>query len=154
MCRINPKVDIVFRKLFGSEENKDILKSFINSVLPENEQIKDLEIKNPYNFANYSEGRISILDIKAIDEDGTWYDIEIQIAKQHFFGKRILYYIGKVYTDQIESAEDYKQLNKVIGISLLDFDYFGDERFKRCCVFKDLETNEVYDQMIILKCIL
>ena len=45
MCRINPKVDIAFRKLFGSEENKEILRGFINSVLPESEQVKSLEIK-------------------------------------------------------------------------------------------------------------
>ncbi len=38
MCRLNPKADIVFRKLFGSEDSKHILKSFINSILPEHEQ--------------------------------------------------------------------------------------------------------------------
>ncbi|KYH30642.1 PD-(D/E)XK nuclease family transposase [Clostridium tepidiprofundi DSM 19306] len=43
MCRLNPKVDFVFKKLFGSEENKDILISFINSVLSEDEQIADIE---------------------------------------------------------------------------------------------------------------
>ena len=50
MIRLNPKIDIAFRKLFGSEENKEILRSFINSVLPQHEQVKTVEIKNPYNI--------------------------------------------------------------------------------------------------------
>lgn len=35
MCRLNPKVDFAFKKLFGSEENKEILISFINSIISE-----------------------------------------------------------------------------------------------------------------------
>jgi len=51
MCKINPKVDFAFKKLFGSEENKDILISFINSILSDDQQIKDIVLKNPYNIA-------------------------------------------------------------------------------------------------------
>lgn len=42
MCKLNPKVDFAFKKLFGSEENKDILISFINSIVSEDNQIKNL----------------------------------------------------------------------------------------------------------------
>lgn len=84
MCRINPKVDLAFKKLFGSEENKDLLISFINSILTEEEQVKDITIKNPYNISSYLNGKMSILDIKAVDEKGKWYDIEIQVAPQSF----------------------------------------------------------------------
>ena len=41
MCRLNPKVDFAFKKLFGSEENKEILISFINSIISEENQIKN-----------------------------------------------------------------------------------------------------------------
>ncbi|MCK8825407.1 Rpn family recombination-promoting nuclease/putative transposase [Fuchsiella alkaliacetigena] len=51
MCRLNPRVDFAFKKLFGSEENKDILISFINSVLDEEEQIEDVILKNPSQLA-------------------------------------------------------------------------------------------------------
>lgn len=87
MCRLNPKVDFAFKKLFGSSENKDILISFINSVLSEDEQVKDIELKNPYNIASYRKGKMTILDIKAVDENGTWYDIEMQLAGQGYYGK-------------------------------------------------------------------
>ena len=61
MCKINPKVDFAFKKLFGSEENKDLLISLINAVIPEEGHIVELELKNPYNLADYRKGKISIL---------------------------------------------------------------------------------------------
>lgn len=147
MCKLNPKVDIAFRKLFGSEENKEILRGFINSVLPANEQVKSLEIKNPYNLATYIGGKNNILDVKAIGEDGRLFDVEMQIGEQEFFGKRINYYIDKVYVDQLVIKEAYNTLNKVIEIAILDFNYFSDDRYKRGVNYKDIDTNEIYDKL-------
>lgn len=129
MCRLNPKVDFAFKKLFGSSENKDILISFINSVLSEDEQVKDIELKNPYNIASYRKGKMTILDIKAVDEKGTWYDIEMQLAEQGYYDKRALYYWAKVYSDQIESGDDFDLLRRTIAINILDFDYLDEEDF-------------------------
>ncbi|MBF0406624.1 MAG: Rpn family recombination-promoting nuclease/putative transposase [Candidatus Riflebacteria bacterium] len=145
MGRYSPKIDLVFRKLFGSEENKLILLSLVNSILNCKPAIKDLTIKNPYNLATYVGGKTSILDIKAVDENGTWYDIELQIGEQGFYGKRALYYLSKMYVDQLENAEQFSLLNKTIGIHLIDFKYFYDERYVRHFVYKDNETNE-YDE--------
>ncbi len=148
MCRINPKVDIVFKKLFGSEENKDLLLSLINAVLPENEQITSLILNNPYNLSDYITGKLTILDIKATDENGKIYDIEMQIGEQGYYGRRALYYWGKTYTNQIDSGEMYSKLKKTIVISILDFKYFNDEdRFHRAIVAKDRDTNEFYDKL-------
>jgi len=69
MCKLNPKVDFAFKKLFASPENKDLLISFINSMLSEEEQISNIELKNPFNIANYRKGKMAILDIKAVDEE-------------------------------------------------------------------------------------
>jgi len=134
MCRINPKVDFAFKKLFGSEENKDILMAFINSVLEESDQseprsfepITYLTIKNPYNLASYQKGKMTILDIKAQDDKGVWYDIEMQIAEQGFYDKRAFYYWAKMYTDQLENGQGFIELRKTIGINILDFN-FSDE---------------------------
>ena len=147
MCKYNPKIDLVFRKLFGSEENKDILISFINGVLEGNMVIKDVTIKNPYNLSTYLSGKTSILDVKAVDENGIWYDIEMQMNDQTFYGKRALYYWSKVYTDQIDKAEEYRELEKTIGIHLLNFDYFKDDRYFRRVTLKDYETNEIYKKL-------
>lgn len=147
MIRLNPKIDIAFRKLFGSEENKEILRSFINSVLPQHEQVKTVEIKNPYNITTYIGGKTGILDVKAQGEDGRWFDVELQIGEQEFFGKRIKYYLDKLYVEQIIQGNEYSTLKKVIGIAILDFNYFTDDRYTRGVTYKDKDTNEVYDKL-------
>jgi predicted transposase/invertase (TIGR01784 family) len=148
MCQINPKIDLAFKKLFGSEGNKDILKSLINSMLSEDEQIVDLELKNPYNFADYLDGKLSILDIKAVDQRGRWYDIEMQVESQGDYGQRALYYWRKVYTGQIDVGELYYKLKETVVISLLNFIYFpDDERYHRVIVPLDLKSKEKYPEL-------
>ena len=149
MCKMNPKIDIVFKKIFGSEENKDILKSFINSVLSPNEQVVDLTLKNPYNISDYKNGKMTILDIKATDEKGRLYDIEMQISEQGYFGQRALYYWGKTYTGQIDNeGSRFATLKKTIVISVLDFNYFSDDnRYHRAVQAKDVETNSTYSEL-------
>jgi predicted transposase/invertase (TIGR01784 family) len=153
MCRINPKVDFAFKKLFGSEENKDLLISFINSILPEDKQIKSVELKNPYNIANYKKGKMTILDIKAVDEKGTWFDIEMQIAEQGYYDKRALYYWSKVYTDQIESGEYFETLRKTISINILDFNYLDEKDFHNSYGIynrkSDKELSDIFDMHFI-----
>lgn len=143
MCRLNPKVDLAFKKLFGSEENKDLLKSMVNSILPPEEQIHDIQMKNPYNLADYIEGKLSILDIKAVDHKGKWYDIEIQVEPLRYCGQKALFYWAKVFTEQLESGGMYSKLNKTIVISILDFIYFpNDDRYHRIIAPRDIETQK------------
>lgn len=138
---LNPKIDVVFRKLFGSEENKDLLISLINSVVEPTPPIVDVTIKNPYNLAAYRDAKESILDIKAVDSNGTWYDIEMQIEAHILYGRRAVYYLSKTFAGQLESGQDYSNLNTTIGIHFLDFEYFEDDRVVRQFVFKDAQTN-------------
>ena len=150
MCRINPKVDFAFKKLFGSEENKDLLISFINSILTEQEQVKDITIKNPYNVSNYINGKMSILDIKAVDENGKWYDIEIQVAPQTFYDKRALYYWAKVYSDQLQKKGRYDSLNKTIGINVLDFNYLEGNDYHNMYKLYNSKTGKEFSDILEL----
>jgi predicted transposase/invertase (TIGR01784 family) len=150
MSKINPKIDLVFKKLFGTEQNINLLKSLVNSILPENEQVTTLELKNPYNPSDYLSGKISYLDIKATDENGKWYDIEIQVAPYDFFGFRLLFYWAKMYSSQLKTKQTYDELRKTIVISLINFDYFidgeGEERYHRRIGLTDLDTGKIYEQ--------
>ncbi len=150
MSKINPKIDLVFKKLFGTEQNINLLKSLVNSILLENEQVTTLELKNPYNQSDYLSGKISYLDIKATDENGKWYDIEIQVAPYDFFGFRLLFYWAKMYSSQLKTKQTYDELRKTIVISLINFDYFidgeGEERYHRRIGLTDLDTGKIYEQ--------
>jgi len=148
MCKLNPKIDLVFKKIFGTEQNKNILKSLINSVLPKDEQIVEVTIKNPYNEADFIGDKLSVVDIKATDEKGRWYDIEIQVKEQKFYGKRAMFYLSEIYSNQLKESDSYDKLRKTIIISILDFDYFlNDKRYFRRCCYKDFDTSELYPEL-------
>ena len=116
MCRINPRVDFAFKKLFGSAENKDLLISLINAIISEQEQIVDVELMNPFNLADYQAGKMSILDIKAKSEKGVWINVEMQISEDIYFDKRAIYYWAKLVTEQLSEGRLYKELKKTISI--------------------------------------
>jgi predicted transposase/invertase (TIGR01784 family) len=148
MCKLNPKIDLVFKKIFGTEHNKNVLKSLINSILPQDEQVVELTIKNPYNETDFVGDKLSVVDIKATDENGKWYDIEIQIKEQKYYGKRAIFYHSEIYGNQLSEGDTYDKLRKTIIISILDFDYFlKDKRYFRRCCYKDFETGELYPEL-------
>ena len=90
---------------------------------------------------------MTILDIKAVDEKGVWYDIEMQIAEQGFYDKRAFYYWSKVYSDQIESGNDFDPLRKTIGINILDFNYVKEEDFHNVYKVYNEKTKEEFTDL-------
>lgn len=127
MCKMNPRVDFVFKKLFGSEESKDILIDLINSIVSEKDRATDIEIKNPYNEKQYLKDKRTVLDVKALSGDGTWYDIEMQMLPEDWFAKRSLYYWSRLYSDQLDEGMHFRFLTKTICINILNFDQLDDE---------------------------
>jgi predicted HTH domain antitoxin len=71
MSKINPRIDIVFKKIFGVEENKDLLISLINSIVAPEDQVSEVVLLNPYNVKNLLDGKGSVLDIKASGNNGS-----------------------------------------------------------------------------------
>lgn len=127
MYRVNPRVDFAFKKLFGSEENKDLLMSLINAIVSEADQVADIELKNPYNLADYRAGKLSVLDIKAQSVKGRGYNVEMQISEDLYFDKRAIYYWAKLVTEQLSEGMMFKELKKTISINILDFNFVPDE---------------------------
>jgi predicted transposase/invertase (TIGR01784 family) len=118
---ISPRVDLAFKKIFGVEENKDLLISLINSIVSNEDQVSEIILLNPYNPKNFKNDKLSILDIKAKNESGKRFNIEIQISDEADYDKRALYYWAKLYTEQLREKEDYASLSKAIGIHILNF---------------------------------
>lgn len=120
---VKPWADIFIRYLFGRQANEKLLLSFTNAVLEDSciPTIVALEIKNPFNLADEMLSKESILDIKATDEHGAIYDIEVQTGGDPLFRNRSLYYWAKNYGSQLDKGEDYDQLKPVICINILNF---------------------------------
>ena len=154
MDKISPRVDIAFKKIFGVEENKDLLISLINSIVGEEDQVTDVTLLNPYNAKNFKKDKISILDVKAKGVCGKRFNIEIQISDEADYDKRALYYWAKLYTEQLKAAEDYANLSKAIGIHILNFTsipsvkkyhnvFHVREKESGLLYFKDLELHTI-----------
>ncbi|OIP77824.1 MAG: transposase [Oscillatoriales cyanobacterium CG2_30_44_21] len=130
MIFINPKIDFAFKKIFGSEDNKDILISFLNSLIYEaHPVIQDLEIINPYLAPKIRGIKETYLDIKAKVRDGESKEestviIEMQVLNVEGFEKRILYNAAKSYSTQLTSGQGYQLLNPVIALTITDFVMF------------------------------
>ena len=154
MEKISPRVDVAFKKIFGVEENKDLLISFINSIVGKEDQVLDIILLNPYNPQNFRQDKLSILDIKAKGIDGKRFNIEIQISDEADYDKRALYYWAKLYTEQLKVAQDYSTLAKAIGIHILNFTSIPEsenyhnvfhiiEKENGFAYFKDLELHTI-----------
>ena len=154
MEKISPRVDLAFKKIFGVEENKDLLISLINAIVGQDDQVEDITLLNPYNPKNFRQDKLSILDIKAKGIDGKRFNIEIQISDEADYDKRALYYWAKLYTEQLKVAEDYSKLSKAIGIHILNFTSIVEaknyhnvfhitEKENGFAYFKDLELHTI-----------
>jgi predicted transposase/invertase (TIGR01784 family) len=145
MSNINPRVDLAFKKIFGVEENKDLLISLINSIVSKEDQVSEVTLLNPYNPKNFKSDKLSILDIKATNQDGKKFNIEIQISDEADYDKRALYYWAKIYTEQLKESEDYSKLSKAIGIHILNFTSIPDvKKYHNVFHITEKETGLVY----------
>ena len=112
---INPLIDCVFKRLFGSEHNKSLLIDIVNALLEKGGEPKivDVEILDPYNPKQFIGDKITIVDIKARTETGEWIIVEVQVQMSASFPKRLLYYWARSYQAQLRESERYLALNKV-----------------------------------------
>jgi predicted transposase/invertase (TIGR01784 family) len=122
---INPKTDFAFKKIFGSKQSKDILISFLNAIIyNEQDTIQDLVILDPYQAPRIKGIKDSYLDVKATLVDGTTVIIEMQVLNVLGFEKRVLYNAAKAFSIQLGVGENYTLLNPVIALTITDFEMF------------------------------
>ena len=94
---IDPKVDYAFKRVFGSEENRNVLLHLLNALLEDSlpQKIREVELLNPFSDRDAENDKLSVLDIKARDEAGREYLIEMQLFTHASFPERLLYYGAK-----------------------------------------------------------
>ena len=118
---LNPKIDYVFKRIFGHIGNENITKNFLSCILQEN--ITDITLdSNPILEKDLLDDKVGILDIKAKINNVTNVDIEMQIIDRKNIEKRILFYLSKMYSKSIKSGKDYNSLEKCIAILITDFE--------------------------------
>ena len=139
---LNPKIDFVFKKIFGSEENPKILIGFLNAVLKPIIPIVEVEIKNTDIEKVHVEDKFSRLDVKAKTSNQEIINIEIQLKNEYNMIQRSLYYWSKLYEEQLGDGDRYDKLCRTVCINILDFKYLKNDRFHNGYRLKEIETNE------------
>ena len=139
---LSPKVDFVFKRIFGNENHPEILISFLNAVIKSESPIKSIKIKNNDIEKEHIEDKYSRLDIKAITDKEEHINIEIQVKNEYNMIKRSLYYWSKMFENQIVEGDDYDKLSRTVCINVLNFKYLKNDRFHNAYRLKELDTNE------------
>jgi len=138
------KNDIAFRKIFGNENRKEILISFLNAVLKleGTKQIAWIEILNPYQLPRMAGSKSTILDVRAKDKAGNSYIVEMQVTDKKGLDKRITFYSARGYASQLDASENYYKLKPVIFIGILNFEYMQSPNYLSRHLILDTETYE------------
>lgn len=125
---INPFTDFGFKKLFGTELNKDLLIDFLNEVvLPKERRIKDLTYRKNEHIGNTELDRKAIFDLYCIGTDGERFIVEMQKAKQNYFKDRSVFYSTFPIQEQAQRGDWDYQLSEVYTVGILDFVFSDDE---------------------------
>lgn len=119
---INPYTDFGFKKLFGEEQSKHLLISFLNDLLGEREQITDLTFKNTEHLPVVNSQRKAVFDIFCTNDKGEHFIVEMQKAKQDYFKDRSVFYSTFPIQEQAEKGSEWNfELKAVYCIGILDF---------------------------------
>ncbi|WP_349967816.1 Rpn family recombination-promoting nuclease/putative transposase [Wolbachia endosymbiont of Armadillidium arcangelii] len=123
---LDARNDIAFRRIFGTEKNKDILIHFLNDILglTDDNKIKDVSFLSPIQDPVIASQKQSIVDVLCVDSTGIKTIIEMQVAKTTGFKKRAQYYAAKAYSSQADVGDQYHDLKGVIFIAIADFILF------------------------------
>lgn len=142
---LNPQNDIAFKRLFGSEKNKDILITLLNAVLGNQlkDPIKEVKFLSPIQEVEVAAQKQSIVDVLCRDKEGTQYIIEMQVALTKGFQERAQYYASKAFISQMKKGQMYESLKGVIFLAFCSFNIFPKKKvYKSEHVILDKKTGE------------
>ena len=150
---LNPFTDFGFKKLFGEEASLPLLKSFLNSLLPEHHQIQKLEFKNSEFMGRSVHDRRAIFDLYCEASSGEKFIVELQKEKQNFFKDRSVYYATFPIQEQAQRGNWNFQFTPVYCIGILDFCFQSNglkKQVHHVIQLKNQENKVFYDKLTFI----
>lgn len=146
ILNLNRMNDALFKNIFT--KNTDITLALINSVFEfqGSALISDIEIIDRNLDAEEEYGKESRLDLLGRSLDGSIINLEIQVAKQEYMGRRSLYYWSRLYNSGLKSGEEYTELKRTVAINILDFSLFDKKiypNYHSCFSLYDIKTGNL-----------
>lgn len=138
-----PKYDFVFKALM---ENEQVRKYFISDVLNiPPEEIKSVRISNPFLWKRRVRHKLGILDVLLILNNDKKIDIELQVRMVKDWDGRTLFYLSKMFTEDLLAGQNYHKLKSCVSISLLDFNVDESPKYHRVYRLRDESGSEFSD---------
>lgn len=147
---VNPLTDFGFKKLFGTEPNKDLLIDFLNQILPEKHQIEDLTYLKNEQLGQLDNDRKAIFDLYCVGKSGERFIVEVQKAKQNYFKDRSIYYSSFPIKDQAKKGNWDYRLQPVYTVGILDFifdDHKNEEELLHVIELKNQRCEVFYEKL-------
>ncbi len=144
---LDPKLDLTFKKIFGTEKNKNILIHFLNDILgfTEISTIEEVEFLSTILDPEIASDKQSIVDVLCRDSAGNRFVIEMQLARDKGFEKRAQLYAAKAYSRQLDKSGKYIDLQKVFFIAISNCTLFPKEvDYISTHNIRDIKTNGHY----------
>lgn len=144
---LDPKCDLTFKRIFGTEKNQNILIHFINDILEftDKNAIQEVEFLSTIMDPEIASDKQSIVDILCKDSSNNRYVVEMQVARDKGFEKRAQLYAAKAYSRQLDRAGNYIDLKKVYFIAISGSNLFSEEvDYKSSHNIRDIKTNGHY----------
>ena len=144
---MSPTVDYCFKELLAYPE---IRKGFVAAILnQEPEEIAETTLMPTILSKDTESGKYGILDVRVRMKNGSQMDLEMQVAPFKFWDNRVIFYLSKMYTDQIKEGQRYEDLKPCIHVSILNFNLFPeDQSCFREIAFCDLTTKQKYTDLL------
>ena len=127
---VSLKYDYIFKYLMTNEK---VRKHFLSDVLDiPLEKIKSVRLANTFLWKKYYRQKQGILDVLLILNDDSKINIELQVKALKYWDRRSLFYLSKMFTEDLLIGENYTKLKKCINISILDFHLDKGTRYHQC----------------------
>ena len=120
---INPFTDFGFKKIFGEEENKDLLVDFIQTLMPEKSNITTINYLKTEKLGRANTERKAIFDLYCENDKGEKFIVELQRAEQDYFKERSIYYSTFAIQEQAKKGKWDYNWQGVYTIAIMDFSF-------------------------------
>lgn len=110
-----------------------------------------MTIENPYNERDFQDDKLSIVDVKAIDQRGAIYHVEVQLETCPGLIKRIVFYGCEMYADQLRAGQEYAKLRPTFSICLVNGVVWKDaDRLHHVFELTDRQTGRTLDSALAI----
>ena len=144
---INPYTDFGFKKLFGTEANKDLLISFLNALFEGHEEITDITYRNSEQLWSGVTDRKAVFDVYCENTAGERFIVEMQKAEQNYFKDRSIFYATFPIREQAQRGDWDFKLKGVYTVGILNF-VFPDDEYPDDCMHHEVKLMDVEDKHV------